>query len=320
MIKTAETYHVSVLLKESVDGLGIRPDGVYVDVTFGGGGHSKEILSRLGTQGRLYGFDQDADAELNIVNDDRFTFVRSNFRYLKNWMRYYGVDGLDGLLADLGVSSHHFDDESRGFSFRFNAPLDMRMNKRAGMTAADVVNNYTEEQLSDVFYLYGELKNARKLARAVINARQAGCIETTGQLLQIVAPQSFPEGCKTIEAPLGAVGGTWKKDAAKLFQALRIEVNHEMDALREMLKGACELLKPGGRLSVITYHSLEDRIVKNVMRAGNAEGKVEQDFFGQTKSPLHLINNRVIVPSNEELESNPRSRSAKLRIAEKIKS
>ena len=320
MIKTAETYHVSVLLKESVDGLGIRPDGVYVDVTFGGGGHSKEILSRLGTQGRLYGFDQDADAELNIVNDDRFTFVRSNFRYLKNWMRYYGVDGLDGLLADLGVSSHHFDDESRGFSFRFNAPLDMRMNKRAGMTAADVVNNYTEEQLSDVFYLYGELKNARKLARAVINARQAGCIETTGQLLQIVAPQSFPEGCKTIEAPSGAVGGTWKKDAAKLFQALRIEVNHEMDALREMLKGACELLKPGGRLSVITYHSLEDRIVKNVMRAGNAEGKVEQDFFGQTKSPSHLINNRVIVPSNEELEANPRSRSAKLRIAEKIKS
>lgn len=325
MIKTAETYHLSVLLKESVDGLAIRPDGVYVDVTFGGGGHSREILSRLGAHGHLYGFDQDADAELNIVNDDRFTFVRSNFRYIKNWMRYYEVDGLDGLLADLGVSSHHFDDESRGFSFRFDAPLDMRMNKRAGMTAADVVNNYSEEQLSDVFYLYGELKNARKIASLLVKSRQEKPILTTGQLMEIVAPLSSPKGgtivasadCKTIDPPSGAVGGAWKKDAAKLFQALRIEVNHEMDALREMLLGACELLKPGGRLSVITYHSLEDRIVKNVMRAGNAEGKVEQDFFGQTKSPLHLINNKVIVPSDEELTANPRSRSAKLRIAVK---
>ena len=304
MVKTAETYHIPVLLKESVDGLDIQPDGIYVDVTFGGGGHSQEILKRLGENGHLYGFDQDADAELNIVNDDRFTFVRSNFRYLKNWMRYYEVEQLDGLLADLGVSSHHFDDESRGFSFRFDAPLDMRMNKRAGMTAADIVNTYTEEQLADVFYLYGELKNARKLASSLVRARQESPIITTGQLLELTRKLFARE--------------REKKEETKLFQALRIEVNHEMDALREMLKGACQLLKPGGRLSVITYHSLEDRIVKNVMRAGNAEGKVEQDFFGKTKSPLHLINNRVIVPSAEELERNPRSRSAKLRIAEKI--
>ena len=305
MVKTAETYHIPVLLKESVDGLDIQPDGIYVDVTFGGGGHSQEILKRLGENGHLYGFDQDADAELNIVNDDRFTFVRSNFRYLKNWMRYYEVEQLDGLLADLGVSSHHFDDESRGFSFRFDAPLDMRMNKRAGMTAADIVNTYTEEQLADVFYLYGELKNARKLASSLVRARQESPIITTGQLLELTEKLFARE--------------REKKEETKLFQALRIEVNHEMDALREMLKGACQLLKPGGRLSVITYHSLEDRIVKNVMRAGNAEGKVEQDFFGKTKSPLHLINNRVIVPSAEELERNPRSRSAKLRIAERCK-
>jgi 16S rRNA (cytosine1402-N4)-methyltransferase len=303
MIKTAETYHVSVLLKESVDGLDIQPDGIYVDVTFGGGGHSREILSRLGTNGRLFGFDQDADAESNIMNDDRFTFVRSNFRYLKNWMRFHEVEKIDGLLADLGVSSHHFDDETRGFSFRFDAPLDMRMNKRAGMTAADVLNNYTEEQLADIFYLYGELKNARKIASVVVKARQDSPIETTGQLLQLTEKIFARE--------------REKKEVTKLFQALRIEVNHEMDALREMLNSACQLLRPGGRMSVITYHSLEDRIVKNVMRAGNAEGKVEQDFFGRAKSPLHLINNRVIVPTDDELQRNPRSRSAKLRIAEK---
>ena len=314
MIKTAEAYHVSVLLRESVDGLAIQPDGVYVDVTFGGGGHSREILGRLGKNGHLYGFDQDADAEKNLSNltdetsffavDDRFTFVRSNFRYIKNWMRYYGVDGIDGLLADLGVSSHHFDDETRGFSFRFDAPLDMRMNKRAGMTAADILSNYTEQQLADVFYLYGELKNARKLASALVKARQEKPILTTGQLLELTERLFAKE--------------REKKEVTKLFQALRIEVNHEMDALREMLMGACELLKPGGRLSVITYHSLEDRIVKNVMRSGNAEGKVEQDFFGRTKAPLHLINNRVIMASDEELAANPRSRSAKLRIAEKV--
>ena len=303
MIKTAETYHVSVLLKESVDGLDIQPDGIYVDVTFGGGGHSREILSRLGTNGRLFGFDQDADAESNIMNDDRFTFVRSNFRYLKNWMRFHEVEKIDGLLADLGVSSHHFDDETRGFSFRFDAPLDMRMNKRAGMTAANVLNNYTEEQLADIFYLYGELKNARKIASVVVKARQDSPIETTGQLLQLTEKIFARE--------------REKKEVTKLFQALRIEVNHEMDALREMLNSACQLLRPGGRMSVITYHSLEDRIVKNMMRAGNAEGKVEQDFFGRAKSPLHLINNRVIVPTDDELQRNPRSRSAKLRIAEK---
>ena len=303
MIKTAETYHVSVLLKESVDGLDIQPDGIYVDVTFGGGGHSREILSRLGKNGRLFGFDQDADAESNIMNDNRFTFVRSNFRYLKNWMRFYEVEKIDGLLADLGVSSHHFDDESRGFSFRFDAPLDMRMNKRAGMTAADVLNNYTEEQLADIFYLYGELKTARRLASVVVKARQESAIETTGQLLQLTEKIFARE--------------REKKEVTKLFQALRIEVNHEMDALREMLNSACQLLRPGGRLSVITYHSLEDRIVKNVMRAGNAEGKVEQDFFGRIKCPLRTLSNKVTVPNDEELERNPRSRSAKLRIAEK---
>ena len=219
MVKTAETYHIPVLLKESVDGLDIQPDGIYVDVTFGGGGHSQEILKRLGENGHLYGFDQDADAELNIVNDDRFTFVRSNFRYLKNWMRYYEVEQLDGLLADLGVSSHHFDDESRGFSFRFDAPLDMRMNKRAGMTAADIVNTYTEEQLADVFYLYGELKNARKLASSLVRARQESPIITTGQLLELTEKLFARE--------------REKKEETKLFQALRIEVNHEMDALRD---------------------------------------------------------------------------------------
>ena len=297
MITTVETYHVPVLLKESVDG---------VDVTFGGGGHSKEILSRLGAKGHLYSFDQDADAEKNIVNDDRFTFVRSNFRYIENWMQYYGVEHIDGLLADLGVSSHHFDDETRGFSFRFDAPLDMRMNNRAGKTAADVLNDYSEDQLADVFYLYGELKDARRIAKKLTKTRQQGRIETTGQLLQIL-------GIDT-----DSVNSQWKKDMAKIYQALRIEVNHEMDALREMLKGATRLLGKGGRLSVITYHSLEDRIVKNVMKSGNAEGKVKQDFFGRFQSPFKLVSNKVIVPSEEEQTENPRSRSAKLRIAEKI--
>jgi len=303
MITTAETYHVPVLLRESIDGLDIKPDGVYVDVTFGGGGHSKEILQRLGKKGHLYSFDQDEDAEGNIPNDDRFTFVRSNFRYLRNWMRYYGIEQIDGLLADLGVSSHHFDDETRGFSFRFDAPLDMRMNKRAGMTAADILNNYNEEQLADVFYIYGELKNARKIATTIVKARNEKAIETTGDLLKITE-ELLP---KTRE----------KKEAAKLFQALRIEVNHEMDALKEMLNGACEVLKNGGRLSVITYHSLEDRIVKNFMKAGNVEGKVKQDFFGRIEAPFKQVGGKVITPSEEEQQQNPRSRSAKLRIAEK---
>ena len=303
MIKTAETYHVPVLLEESVDGMDIKPGGIYVDVTFGGGGHSKEILTRISEGGHLYSFDQDADAEKNALASPDFTFVCSNFRYLKNWMRYYGVEGIDGLLADLGVSSHHFDDESRGFSFRFNSPLDMRMNKRAGKTAADIVNDYEEEALADIFYLYGELKNSRKIASALVKARNVRKIETTQDFITAVEPLFKKE--------------REKKDMAKLFQALRIEVNHEMDALKEMLKAAAELLNPGGRLSVITYHSLEDRIVKNIMKSGNPEGKVVQDFFGRIDTPFKLINNKVIVPGGEEQEANPRSRSAKLRIAEK---
>ena len=314
MVKKAETYHVPVLLKESVDGLNIQSGGVYVDVTFGGGGHSSEILSRLDEQAHLYSFDQDADAEQNVmrsevgaerrfVDDSRFTFVRSNFRYLKNWMRYYGVESIDGLLADLGVSSHHFDDESRGFSFRFDAQLDMRMNKRAGKTAADIVNDYDEEALANLFYLYGEIKQSRRLAAAVVKARSQQRIATTQDLLGILEPIFKRE--------------REKKDLAKVFQALRIEVNHEMDALKEMLKLATELLKPGGRLSVITYHSLEDRIVKNIMKTGNVEGKRIQDFYGRIETPFTLINNKVIVPSENEQQENPRSRSAKLRIAEK---
>lgn len=305
MIVTAETYHVPVLLTESIDGLAIQPDGVYVDVTFGGGGHSREILRRLGKNGRLYSFDQDADAEKNIVADDRLTFVRSNFRYIKQWMRYYGVEKVDGLLADLGVSSHHFDDESRGFSFRFDgAPLDMRMNRRAGLTAADVVNNYSEEQLADIFYLYGELKTARKIASLIVKTRGAKRIQTTNDLMEVVGSLFRQE--------------REKKELAKLFQALRIEVNHEMEALKEMLAGAVEVLGQGGRLSVITYHSLEDRLVKNMMKAGNTEGRVGQDFFGRRNVPFRLVNNKVIVPGDAEQQQNPRSRSAKLRIAEKL--
>ena len=303
MAKTAETYHVPVLLNESINGLDIKPDGIYVDVTFGGGGHSREILRHLGPNGHLYSFDQDADAEQNIVNDDRFTFVRSNFRYLCNWMRYYGIDHIDGLLADLGVSSHHFDDETRGFSFRFDAPLDMRMNKRAGTTAADILNNYAESQLADIFYLYGEMKSARRIAAAIVKARAIHPIVTTSDLTTVIEPLMRSE--------------REKKDMARLYQALRIEVNHEMDALRDMLLGATRMLGKGGRLSVITYHSLEDRLVKNVMKAGNVEGKIEQDFFGRINSPFRLVNNKVITPCDEELQNNPRSRSAKLRIAEK---
>ena len=300
---TIDTYHVPVLLDESINGLNLHPDGVYIDVTFGGGGHSREILRRLPQGSRLYSFDQDADAERNIVDDDRFTFVRSNFRYLKNWMRYYEIDHIDGLLADLGVSSHHFDDESRGFSFRFDAPLDMRMNKRADKTAADIVAEYDEEALADIFYLYGELKNSRRIASALVKARQQHAIATTQDFLHVVEPFFKRE--------------REKKDMARLFQALRIEVNHEMEALKEMLAAATQLLAPGGRLSVITYHSLEDRIVKNVMKTGNAEGKMIQDFYGRIETPYRLVNNKVIVPTDEEQQRNPRSRSAKLRIAEK---
>lgn len=302
-ITTAQDYHVPVLLDESVSGLDIKPGGVYVDVTFGGGGHSREILRRLPEGAHLYSFDQDADAERNIGDpNEKFTFVRSNFRYLKNWMRYYGVDHIDGLLADLGVSSHHFDDAERGFSFRFDAPLDMRMNKRAGQTAADILNNYDEAQLADIFYIYGEMKNSRRIAAAVAKARQTAAINTTSDFLAVVEPMFKRE--------------REKKDMARLFQALRIEVNHEMDALREMLASATELLALGGRLSVITYQSLEDRIVKNVMKAGNPEGKIEQDFYGRINTPYRMVE-KLIIPSKEEQQSNPRSRSAKLRIAER---
>ena len=298
-----ETYHVPVLLEESIAGLNIRQDGTYVDVTFGGGGHSKRILQSLGDGGRLFGFDQDADSESHIPDDKRFCFVMSNFRYLANWMRYYGIDHIDGLLADLGVSSHHFDDESRGFSFRFDSPLDMRMNKSARLNAADVVNTYGEKQLADIFYLYGELKNARRLAAAIVKARAEAPILTT-QALANLTGRLFPRERE-------------KKEVTKLFQALRIEVNHEMEALTEMLSAATSLLGSGGRLVVITYHSLEDRIVKNVMKSGNVGGTVTQDFFGRVETPFTLVNNKVIVASPEELQDNPRSRSAKLRIAEK---
>ena len=303
MATIIDTYHVPVLLEESVGGLDIKHDGTYVDVTFGGGGHSRRILQELDGGGHLYSFDQDADAEKNVSPQDNFTFVRSNFRYLKNWMRYYGVEGLDGLLADLGVSSHHFDDETRGFSFRFDAPLDMRMNKRGGENAADLVNERSEEELADMFYLYGELKNSRRIAKAIAQAREQKPILTTQDLMDATLPL-FPKE-------------RGKKDMARMFQALRIVVNHEMTALKEMLASATELLKPGGRLSVITYHSLEDRIVKNCMKTGEAEGKTTQDFFGRVETPFRLVNNKVIVPSDEEQQVNPRSRSAKLRIAEK---
>ena len=280
------TYHVPVLLKESVDAMNISPDGTYVDVTFGGGGHSREILSRLGDGGRLLGFDQDEDAERNIVNDPHFTFVRSNFRYLHNFLRYHDIGEVDAILADLGVSSHHFDDSERGFSFRFDGKLDMRMNKRAGITAADVVNTYEEERLADIFYLYGELKNSRKLASVIVKARTGQKIETIGEFLEIIKPLFGRE--------------REKKELAKVFQALRIEVNQEMEALKEMLMAATEALKPGGRLVVITYHSLEDRMVKNIMKTGNVEGKATQDFFGNLQTPFRLVNNKVIVPDEDE--------------------
>lgn len=296
-------YHIPALLEECMDGLDIKPAGKYVDVTFGGGGHSREILKHLSAEGHLYSFDQDEDAQRNIVDDDRFTFVYSNFKYLKNFMRYHGVEGVDGILADLGVSFHHFDDSERGFSFRFDAPLDMRMNKKARCTAADILATYDEKRLAQLFSLYGELRNAHRIAAAIVSMRDKGGVKTTGQLLEVVSP--FINRKQE------------KKELAQLFQALRIEVNNEMDSLRSMLQQASDLLNPGGRLVVITYHSLEDRIVKNFIKTGNVEGVVEKDFFGRVNAPLHAVNNKVIVPTDEEVERNPRARSAKLRIAEK---
>ncbi len=298
-------YHIPVLLEECMEGLGLQDGGTYVDVTFGGGGHSKEILSRMGFHSRLFSFDQDADAERNIPqNDARFTFVRSNFRYLKNFMRYYGVEEIDGLLADLGVSSHHLDEADRGFSFRFDAPLDMRMNQRATQTAAQIINTYAEEDLARIFYLYGELKNSRKIASVLVKARAEKPIERIGEFLELIQPLFGRE--------------REKKELAKVFQALRIEVNEEMEALREMLQAAIELLAPGGRLVVITYHSLEDRIVKNIMKTGNVDGVIEKDFYGRSFAPLRPVQNKVILPTETEQAHNPRSRSAKLRVAEKI--
>lgn len=297
-------YHIPALLNEVVEGLAIKPNGIYVDVTYGGGGHSRAIMEHLGPQGHLYGLDQDLDAWENRLDDPRFTFVHSNFAFLSNFMRYHGVEQVDGILADLGVSSHHFDDSARGFSFRSDAALDMRMNRSGGVTAADVLNTYDESRLADLLYLYGELRQSRRMASSIVKARSHGAMSTTGELIDAVRPH--------IKA------SQEKKELAQVFQAIRIEVNHELDALRRLLEQAVALLAPGGRLAVITYHSLEDRMVKNFVRSGNVEGRVEQDFFGRVNAPLRAVNNRVIVPGDDEVARNPRSRSAKLRIAEKV--
>lgn len=300
---TIGTYHVPVLLGQSVEGLVTDPDGVYVDATFGGGGHSREIVSRLSPKGHLYGFDQDADAMNNIIRDSRFTFVYSNFRYMTNFLRWYGHDKVNGILADLGVSWHHFDDSTRGFSFRFEGPIDMRMNQKEGIKASDVLNDYPEEKLAQLFWLYGELQNGRQIASAIGRARSNRRLESVTQLLDAIRPVIGRE--------------REKKDTAKLFQALRMEVNHEVDALREMLTGAVGLLEKGGRLVVITYHSIEDRMVKNLIRSGNIEGEIKTDFYGNRNVPMKAIG-KPVIPDAVELAANPRSRSAKLRIAERV--
>lgn len=297
-------YHIPALLEETMEGLQVRPDGVYVDVTFGGGGHSRAILQRLGVGGRLIAFDQDEDALRNVPDDARLTFVRSNFRYLKNFLRYHGVGQVDGILADLGVSSHHFDEAERGFSFRFDGELDMRMNRHAPLTAAQVLNTYPEERLADMFYLYGELKNARRIAAAVVRARETQPFGRIAPFVEVMKPFSGKD--------------KEKKDLARMFQALRIEVNRELDVLRALLAQSLDVLKPGGRLAVLTYHSLEDRLVKNFIRSGNMEGRVEKDFFGNVNAPLRAVNNKVIVASDDEVARNPRARSAKLRVAERV--
>lgn len=297
-------YHIPALLDETLEGLAIKPEGTYVDVTFGGGGHSKAILSRLGKNGRLIAFDQDEDVLANVPDDARFTFVRSNFRYLKNFLRYHGVEQVDGILADLGVSSHHFDEAERGFSFRFDGELDMRMNKRAALTAAEVLNTYPAERLADIFYMYGELKNARRIAATVVQARESEPFARIAPFVEVMKPFCGKD--------------KEKKDLARVFQALRIEVNHELDVLKSLLEQSVAVLKPGGRLAVLTYHSLEDRLVKNFMRSGNMEGRLEKDFYGNVQAPLKVVNNKVIVATEEEVERNPRARSAKLRVAEKV--
>ncbi|MBQ4917031.1 MAG: 16S rRNA (cytosine(1402)-N(4))-methyltransferase RsmH [Muribaculaceae bacterium] len=297
-------YHIPALLTPCIEGLNVKSDGVYADVTFGAGGHSRAIVERLGENGRLYGFDQDKDAIANAIDDPKFTFVYSNFSYISNFMRYYGENGIDGIMADLGVSFHHFDECDRGFSVRFNGKLDMRMNQNAERDAQWIVANYSEEQLAQILYLYGELKSSRRIAAAIVKARQSKPITTTGELIDVITPCLNPR--------------QEKKEAILVFQALRIEVNNEIEVLKSLLQQSLKVLKPGGRFVVLTYHSLEDRLVKNFFKTGNIEGKMEKDFFGRSTSPFKLINNKVIVASPEEVERNPRSRSAKLRIAEKL--
>ena len=318
----ANVYHIPAMLTETIEGLNIKPEGVYVDVTFGGGGHSRAILRRMDeikneklkikNCGQLFSFDQDADTVTNAIDDERWTFVHSNFRFLRNWMDYYSVEGIDGLLADLGVSFHHFDCPERGFSFRFSAPLDMRMNQTAKRTAADIVNGYSEEELAKVLWLYGELKNGRQVAKNICKARAQKPILRTEELVEVAYPHPLPKrrGAE-IEVP-----AQYKKDLARMFQALRIEVNDEMGALREMLVAARDLLKPGGRIAILTYHSLEDRLVKNFLRSGNLEGTIEKDFYGNALTPFDVIE-KGREASADEVERNPRSRSAKLRVAEK---
>ncbi len=296
-------YHLPALLTESIAGLNLRPDGIYVDVTFGGGGHSRAILEQL-TTGKLIAFDQDLDAAANIINDERLTFLNQNFRYLKNNLRYLGYDAIDGLIADLGVSFHQFDSHERGFSFRTDTGLDMRMNPKAPLKASDILQTYEEEQLANVFYRYGELTNSRKLAAAIVKARAQAPVVTVSDLTKALS---------------GLVPANQEnKFYARLFQSLRIEVNHEMEALTEMLEQALQLLKHGGRLVMITYHSLEDRLVKNFIRTGNFEGRNEKDFYGNQIVPFKAINHKVIVPDDNEIASNSRARSARLRVAEKI--
>lgn len=295
-------YHIPALAAETIEGLDIKPDGTYVDVTFGGGGHSRAILDRLGPDGHLYAFDQDPDAVARALHDPRFTMVHSNFRYLSNFMAYYGVEAIDGLLADLGVSFHHFDDPDRGFSFRWpDGPLDMRMNQRASRTAARLLETADVDELTTIFRLYGELKNARRLAEAIVRARAAAPLTTTAELLAVVTPLLNPK--------------REKKELACVYQALRIAINDEIDVLRRLLTSAAQIIRPGGRLVIITYHSLEDRLVKNFMKTGNLDGQVEKDFFGNVQSPFRVLTSKPIEPSEAEIEANPRSRSAKLRIA-----
>ena len=303
MSESVMPYHIPALAAETIEGLDIRPDGVYVDVTFGGGGHSRLIMKALGAEGRLFGFDQDEDAYANRLKDERFRFVHSNFRYIRQFLHYYGVTAIDGLVGDLGVSFHHFDSAERGFSFRLEGPLDMRMNQQGKTTAADIVNGYSEEQLERLFRLYGEVQGARGLAKAIVVSREKQSILHTEELAEVVGR------CTRRDAE--------KKELAKVFQALRIEVNDEMGALRDMLESARELLRPGGRIAILTYHSLEDRMVKNFLRSGNIEGEITKDFYGNILTPFRLVNNKPIMASEEEVERNPRSRSAKLRIAEK---